>query len=184
MVRTHADRLRMERYLSFLRSTSFIRAALLGACVLSARQSCRVGRGAGSHARFQRLRCACRWIVSERRQPQRSAFRRRRGAALRRLRHPHRPQSLGYFRCVYSREPDARNWHYNDNPGTAGVTYGYQRQESRIIALRPSPAVSAPSGRRGPPGLVYNQNIVDTVRHPLCPRQVLVLRRAPDRDGD
>jgi long-subunit fatty acid transport protein len=54
------------------------------------------------------------------------------------------------------------NWHYNDTPGTAGVTYGYQRQESKIIALRPSVGLARSFGSRLAAGVTlgvdYNQN--------------------------
>ena len=54
------------------------------------------------------------------------------------------------------------NWHYNDTPGTAGVTYGYQRQESQIIAIRPSIGLARSFGPRWSAGvtlgIVYNWN--------------------------
>jgi len=54
------------------------------------------------------------------------------------------------------------NWHYNDTPGTAGVTYGYQRQETQIIAVRSSLGVARTLGPKWAAGatlgIVYNQN--------------------------
>jgi long-subunit fatty acid transport protein len=54
------------------------------------------------------------------------------------------------------------NWHYNDTPGTAGVTYGFQRQETQIIAVRPSVGVARTFGSRWSAGVtlgvVYNAN--------------------------
>jgi len=54
------------------------------------------------------------------------------------------------------------NWHYNDTPGTAGVTYGYQTQETQIIAVRSSLSLARAIGRRWSAGaslgLVYNEN--------------------------
>ena len=38
------------------------------------------------------------------------------------------------------------NWHYNDAPGTAGVTYGYQKQETQIIAVRSSLGIARSFG--------------------------------------
>jgi long-subunit fatty acid transport protein len=54
------------------------------------------------------------------------------------------------------------NWHYNDTPGTAAVTYGYQTQETQIIALRSSLSLARTLGPKWSAGislgLVYNQN--------------------------
>lgn len=54
------------------------------------------------------------------------------------------------------------NWHYVDAPGTAGVSYGYQRQETQIIAVRSSLGAAHTFGRRWSAGatlgIVYNQN--------------------------
>ena len=54
------------------------------------------------------------------------------------------------------------NWHYNDAPGTAGVTYGYQQQETQIIAIRSSLGLARTLGQHWSAGatlgLVYNQN--------------------------
>ncbi len=54
------------------------------------------------------------------------------------------------------------NWHYNDAPGTAGVTYGYQQQETQIIAVRSSLGLARTLGQHWTAGatlgLVYNQN--------------------------
>jgi long-subunit fatty acid transport protein len=54
------------------------------------------------------------------------------------------------------------NWHYVDAPGTAGVTYGYQRQETQIIAVRPSLGLARNIGSHWAAGatlgIVYNQN--------------------------
>jgi hypothetical protein len=54
------------------------------------------------------------------------------------------------------------NWHYNDAPGTAGVTYGYQQQETQIIAVRSSLGVARTFGSKWSAGatlgIVYNQN--------------------------
>ncbi len=54
------------------------------------------------------------------------------------------------------------NWHYNDTPGTAGVTYGYQTQETQIIAIRSSLSLARALGTKWSGGislgLVYNEN--------------------------
>jgi long-subunit fatty acid transport protein len=54
------------------------------------------------------------------------------------------------------------NWHYNDAPGTLGVTYGYQTQETQIIAIRSSLGLArtfTPKWSAGATlGIVYNQN--------------------------
>ena len=54
------------------------------------------------------------------------------------------------------------NWHYNDSPGTAGVDYGYQTQETQIIALRASLSIARSMGQKWAAGvslgLVYNEN--------------------------
>jgi long-subunit fatty acid transport protein len=54
------------------------------------------------------------------------------------------------------------NWHYNDTPGTAGVDYGYQQQETEIIAIRSAIGVArsfTPHLSAGINlGLVYNHN--------------------------
>jgi long-subunit fatty acid transport protein len=54
------------------------------------------------------------------------------------------------------------NWHYNDTPGTAGVTYGYQRQETQIIAVRPSLGLARQFGPKWSAGVTlgaaYNAN--------------------------
>jgi long-subunit fatty acid transport protein len=54
------------------------------------------------------------------------------------------------------------NWHYNDTPGTAGVTYGYQTQETQIIAVRSSLGLARTLGSKWAAGatlgIVYNQN--------------------------
>ncbi|WP_241654814.1 OmpP1/FadL family transporter [Granulicella sibirica] len=54
------------------------------------------------------------------------------------------------------------NWHYNDAPGTAGVTYGYQKQETQIIAVRSSLGIARSFGPKwsvgATAGIVYNQN--------------------------
>ena len=54
------------------------------------------------------------------------------------------------------------NWHYNDAPGTAGVTYGYQQQETSIIAVRSSLGLARTLGQHWTAGVtlgvVYNQN--------------------------
>lgn len=53
-------------------------------------------------------------------------------------------------------------WHYNDTPGTAGVTYGYQREESQIIVVRSSLGLARSFGVKWSAGvtlgLVYNHN--------------------------
>ena len=54
------------------------------------------------------------------------------------------------------------NWHYNDAPGTLGVTYGYQTQETQIIAVRPSLGIARSFGKKwaagATVGIVYNEN--------------------------
>lgn len=54
------------------------------------------------------------------------------------------------------------NWHYNDTPGTAKVTYGYQQQETQIVAVRSSLGLARTFGPRWSAGanvgIVYNQN--------------------------
>jgi long-subunit fatty acid transport protein len=54
------------------------------------------------------------------------------------------------------------DWHYNDSPGTLGVTYGYQRQESKIVAVRPSIGLARSFGPKWSAGATlgidYNQN--------------------------
>ncbi len=54
------------------------------------------------------------------------------------------------------------NWHYVDAPGTAGVSYGYQTQETQIIAMRSALGLARSFGRRwnagATLGVVYNQN--------------------------
>ena len=54
------------------------------------------------------------------------------------------------------------NWHYVDAPGTDGVSYGYQTQETQIIAFRTSIGAAHPLGARwsagATVGVVYNQN--------------------------
>lgn len=54
------------------------------------------------------------------------------------------------------------NWHYTDAPGTAGVTYGYQRQETQIIAVRSSISAARSLGPHLAAGVTlgvsYNQN--------------------------
>ena len=53
------------------------------------------------------------------------------------------------------------NWRYVDAPGTAGVTYGLQTNETEIIALRSSIGVARTFGSKwsgGAVGLVYNIN--------------------------
>jgi long-chain fatty acid transport protein len=56
------------------------------------------------------------------------------------------------------------DWHYADPPGTAGVTYGYQKNESQIIALRTSAAIARSLGSRwslgATAGIVYNTNLL------------------------
>jgi long-subunit fatty acid transport protein len=54
------------------------------------------------------------------------------------------------------------NWHYNDAPGTLGVSYGYQTQETQIIAVRSSLGLARRFGTKWAAGatlgIVYNQN--------------------------
>jgi hypothetical protein len=54
------------------------------------------------------------------------------------------------------------NWHYNDTPGTAGVTYGYQTQETQIIAVRSVLGLARTLSSKWAVGVtlgvVYNQN--------------------------
>ncbi len=55
-------------------------------------------------------------------------------------------------------------WHYADPPGTAGVTYGYQKSESQIVALRTSATLARSIGSKwsfgGTVGIVYNTNLL------------------------
>jgi long-subunit fatty acid transport protein len=57
------------------------------------------------------------------------------------------------------------DWHYNDTPGTLGVTYGYQRQMSKIVAVRPSLGLARSFGPKWSMGVTlgidYNQNNLD-----------------------
>lgn len=54
------------------------------------------------------------------------------------------------------------NWHYFDTPGTAGVTYGYQKQDTQIFGIRSSVALARAIGSKWNAGvtlgIVYNQN--------------------------
>jgi len=54
------------------------------------------------------------------------------------------------------------NWRYVDAPGTAGVTYGLQSQQTQILGLRSSFGAARTLGRKWnvgvTVGLVYNQN--------------------------
>ena len=54
------------------------------------------------------------------------------------------------------------NWHYVDAPGTAGVSYGYQRQETQIIAVRSSMSAARTLGPHFAAGVTlgvsYNEN--------------------------
>ena len=54
------------------------------------------------------------------------------------------------------------NWHYVDAPGTAGVSYGYQRQETQIVAVRSSAGAARTFGPHFAAGVTlgvsYNQN--------------------------
>ena len=54
------------------------------------------------------------------------------------------------------------DWHYVDAPGTAGVTYGYQQNETQIIGIRSSLGVARTFGPKwsvgATVGIVYNQN--------------------------
>ncbi len=54
------------------------------------------------------------------------------------------------------------NWRYLDPPGTAGVSYGLQKNESKILALRTSAELARTLGPHwavgGSLGLVYNTN--------------------------
>jgi long-subunit fatty acid transport protein len=53
-------------------------------------------------------------------------------------------------------------WRYGDPPGTAGVSYGVQKNESEIVALRSSATIARTVGSKwafgGGIGLVYNTN--------------------------
>jgi long-subunit fatty acid transport protein len=57
------------------------------------------------------------------------------------------------------------NWRYVDAPGTAGVTYGLQNNQTQIIAVRPSVAIARAFGPKWSAGvalgLVYNSNSLD-----------------------
>jgi long-subunit fatty acid transport protein len=54
------------------------------------------------------------------------------------------------------------NWHYVDAPGTLGVTYGNQRQETQIIAVRGAVGAARQFGAKwaigATVGVVYNRN--------------------------
>lgn len=54
------------------------------------------------------------------------------------------------------------HWRYFDAPGTAGVTYGYQKQDTSILGLRSSVAIARPLGSKwnvgATLGVVYNEN--------------------------
>ncbi len=54
------------------------------------------------------------------------------------------------------------NWHYFDAPGTAGTSYGFQRQETQIVAFRGVAGFARTLGPRwslgATLGLVYNRN--------------------------
>lgn len=54
------------------------------------------------------------------------------------------------------------NWHYVDTPGTAGVTYGYQKQDDQIVGLRSSVSLARQISSKWNAGVslgvVYNQN--------------------------
>ena len=54
------------------------------------------------------------------------------------------------------------NWHYVDAPGTAGVSYGYQKQETQIIAVRSSIGLARTFGHGlsagATLGIAYNEN--------------------------
>jgi long-chain fatty acid transport protein len=54
------------------------------------------------------------------------------------------------------------NWHYFDAPGTLGVSYGYQTQETQIIAVRSSLGVARSFGEHwsvgATVGIIYNEN--------------------------
>jgi len=56
------------------------------------------------------------------------------------------------------------SWHYTDPPGTADVTYGYQKNESEIVALRTSATLARSIGSKwsfgGTVGIVYNSNLL------------------------
>ena len=54
------------------------------------------------------------------------------------------------------------NWHYVDAPGTAGISYGYQTQETEIMAIRSSVGAARSIGPHLAAGVTlgvsYNQN--------------------------
>jgi len=64
------------------------------------------------------------------------------------------------------------DWRYTDPPGTAGVSYGLQQNESKIVALRTSANLARTVGSKwafgGGVGLVYNTN---TLRAPYIFQQ-------------
>jgi long-subunit fatty acid transport protein len=64
------------------------------------------------------------------------------------------------------------DWRYGDPPGTAGVSYGVQQNESKIVALRSSANLARNVGSKwafgGGVGLVYNTN---TLRAPYIFQQ-------------
>ncbi len=64
------------------------------------------------------------------------------------------------------------DWRYGDPPGTAGVSYGLQQNESKIVALRSSASIARAFGAKwafgGGVGLVYNTN---TLRAPYIFQQ-------------
>lgn len=57
------------------------------------------------------------------------------------------------------------NWRYVDAPGTAGVTYGTQNNQTQIIAVRPSIGIARTFGSKWSAGavlgLVYNSNSLE-----------------------
>jgi long-subunit fatty acid transport protein len=201
MVSRHADRLRMERSSPFAWSTYFVRAAVLGACLLSAMPAAQ-GQGSASLGNGLSAPAVARGGINTtgRATPldavegnpaglaglplptlDLSAF----GAIARgSFKNAVNPDAkltgvaaalpygafafpLGHSNWVGSAAftPDnlmRANWHYNDPPGTLGVTYGYQRQESKIIALRPSLGLARSFGPKLSAGVTlgidYNQN--------------------------
>ena len=67
------------------------------------------------------------------------------------------------WRISVSATPDvslAANWYYNDAPGTAGVTYGYQQNKSSLLNERFAVGVAHPLGKKiqvgGTFGVVYD----------------------------
>ncbi len=78
------------------------------------------------------------------------------------------PTKLGPWRAALAVTPESlmrAEWRYADPPGTAGASYGLQKNESKIVAVRSSATLARSLGSRwavgGSLGLVYNTNLLD-----------------------